>query len=907
MKVQQKKKTNLIVICILLSIPIAMFIKYYINDQAFGNADFVQYFSSKKYFGQCLLNGEFPEWNKYLAGGMPQGAVTDFYLVSTLLSLLPLKEYIYAFFIIHLFFGSYFFYLYLKECECDTKIALTMAVIFECSVQINGARKSHPAVVAAICIFPLTMFCIKKFFNTKYTKWLYISALTSALQLTIGMQYGSYADIIVVIFLLMTGFSQKYPISYMLKKGITWFLIYLGGLAYFLLPTVNIMQEYSARGTTNPTFETFCSYSLHPIKLIQMIFPRFFSNIYQAFGIQYSSEMDIELYLGIFVLALALSSVCIYKKIYIIKIDLICGLFALAYSMLGHIPYLNQIVYKLPVLGGFRCSSRMLYIFFFFVFTLAAKAMNELKQEQCYYKILRFLKKFTGVIFILSVILIVSATFIVCLLNEESQALELLKTIKEVFMIPTIVSGIIMIESIILMKNDKKVCLETELGYRQIIICVSVLLITLIEILPFSLYTDCTELSEMSVSDEITQTLQNEGQQYKVWDAFGNVDGAHESLISQNKSIIKGIPAINSYTAYNNPFMFKYFKNLGNNVKNIPFSYSGLLTGSQNVSDNLIYQNDVLSMLGVKYIIDSSNVIENSGGISIDCTSEGQILIENEIFEIDCMNDQIGVVNLLDGIEADTLYKITFKILGTPTFLTVDLYGGEAYDNAAQEEQLVVGEAEYIAYLYSDNIDVATEDIYLRVMAKGESEIKITDCTVSKLNTEETYEYYATDKNGTKIYINNNAKDLLYFPEKVEYMDSYEDLYVTKNNYNVDQVAYTACESFELGSGTQNILIKNYTSNVLNATVEAEDKSYLCFSQCYSKNWTVYIDDIPYKPDLVNGIIMGIEVPAGVHEITFKYSDYMYNVGFLITVVVCLGVMLYCIKNKEKIDKELRK
>lgn len=55
-------------------------------------------------------------------------------------------------------------------------------------------------------------------------------------------------------------------------------------------------------GSSQTTYDTFRSYSLHPVKLIQMIYPEFFGEKYQAMGANYSSEMDIELYLGIFVL-----------------------------------------------------------------------------------------------------------------------------------------------------------------------------------------------------------------------------------------------------------------------------------------------------------------------------------------------------------------------------------------------------------------------------------------------------------------------------------------------------------------------------------------------------------------------------------------------------------------------------
>lgn len=84
---------------IFIIIPVLIYIPYYLKGEIPGNTDLVQFFSSRIQFAQSLLNGEIMEWNRYLAGGMPQAM--NGYIPNILLSLFPLKQYIYLFFSSH--------------------------------------------------------------------------------------------------------------------------------------------------------------------------------------------------------------------------------------------------------------------------------------------------------------------------------------------------------------------------------------------------------------------------------------------------------------------------------------------------------------------------------------------------------------------------------------------------------------------------------------------------------------------------------------------------------------------------------------------------------------------------------------------------------------------------------------
>ena len=207
---------------------------------------------------------------------------------------------------------------------------------------------------------PISNVSSKKYFNTRENKYLYLSAAFSAISATIGIQEVIYGDVILLIFILLWCIIEKYKFKEIITLAIKWVILFIGFFAYSLLPSLSVMSEYSAYGSSDTSYDFFSSYSLHPIKLIQMFVPEFFGDHNLAFGVYNSSEMDIELYLGLFVVALSIYGIFYLKKNNWIKVDFVCGGIALLYSCIAHIPYLNHLAYKIPVIGSFRCSGRML-------------------------------------------------------------------------------------------------------------------------------------------------------------------------------------------------------------------------------------------------------------------------------------------------------------------------------------------------------------------------------------------------------------------------------------------------------------------------------------------------------------------------------------------------------------------
>ncbi|MAW68160.1 MAG: hypothetical protein CMG10_00230 [Candidatus Marinimicrobia bacterium] len=69
-------------------------------------------------------------------------------------------------------------------------------------------------------------------------------------------------------------------------------------------------------------------------------------------------------------------------------------------------------------------------------------------------------------------------------------------------------------------------------------------------------------------------------------------------------------------------------------------------------------------------------------------------------------------------------------------------------------------------------------------------------------------------------------------------------------------------------------------------STESEGNQFLVLSEVYYPlRWKASIDGTPLETIKVNGIIRGVEVPAGTHTIEFKYDQTSFNIGVTISFI----------------------
>jgi uncharacterized membrane protein YfhO len=874
------------------------------------SGDGVQYFSMKLFLNNALKSGELPLWNPYLSNGVPYASDLNgvFYPISLLLSPLPIKLFIYSYYSVHMAIGAFFTYLFLKEINCDKVVSICTSFIYLLSIHLNGYRKSHMVIIVAVIFLPVVLYFIERYIKTRSIKYLIASSAVMALAVLSGghIQNSIYADMAVFVYFGYRLISCKVPIKKIISNIILWGLMFLGFVAIQLIPAIELLLNYRAAGASETSYETFASYSIHPIKIVMMLFPNMFgTDVMQPLGGYYSSEMDIELFLGVGILLFILFAVKNYWNDNRVKIATIFMGCAFIYSANAHIPVLNKFIYHFPILGGFRCSARMLFVFIFFGYVLFAVTLTKLKELNDLERFSDFILK----VFVLLIGILMIVTPFIYIVSSDSTG-DILKirysNFQLVYMKPIMTILIIVISIKLLNFIQSRKRIANIIIYP--IISILMLIITVTETSRFSTLTGPAYVDDFGIKDTITQKIKGDIGNSKLWLANTAIDGSNRSIIEYNSNVSMEISALNSYMTFNNPRLFRLFTN--ENIMKPYYNFSGLLTGFPSASNNLLYQNDLLSMLGIRYIIDPLNLINEKGSIVKSIQDDtviytnSSVVIPNQFGSLHVFSDKIS-------IEPNTHYKLAFQADTTSdqAIFYADFYGGEAYDNPTQNANFNIksGTNTYEAMINSEDSTVATE-VELRFVTNPVADINISNITITKiaLDAEDNVyiPYYIDDQN--RIYENTKVKDILFAPSTVKRIDDVESIYENVNHYDLDDVSYIEDYGMDYVTGTTTITDIVMKRNSVKAKVSADDKTFVNFSQNFYPGWKAYVDGKRTEVYMVNGLIQGIEVPSGEHTVTFRYIPSSVIIGALISISSILLAVFICRRARKSIDKSQR-
>lgn len=884
---------------VFLIIPFLIVLPQCINETIFIGIDGVTFFSTKKFYTDTLLAGDFAFWNKYMMAGTPfelWGSIL--YPPAFIFSFLPMNVYIVVYYCLHIGFGATFCYLFLREIKCSRSSAIIVAILYECSIHLGGCRKDHMTIVTAVVYLPFILYFIQKFIDDRKKQWLLMAALGMSMQIWAGVfQQALYTDLAVFVYLLVWCIKDRIKIKEIIKSMSLWIGAYFGFSSLYLIPTLALMQQFSSGGATGNTFTNFKSYSIHFYKLLQMIFPNIFGdNIFFSFGIENSSEMDIEIYLGVLVLLVVIFVLFEYRKDFLVKLSFGIMVGSFLYAAIGHLPGISYLIYNIPILGSFRVPSRALFIFIFFCFVLLGIGLSRIETEKEFMKVYKCIKIECIVILGLTALCIILSYIFRDVMQRELMIQNYELYFRKAFLIPTIIVIITWIIMFVLDKKTKKAITR----YR--ILISMVLITTLLETLPYSMMSNSSLKNVLTAKDTQTLFLQENIENYKVWDAFAGIDGGHVSAISQNKNVNYHIAAINAYVPFNNPSIYRLFTN-GESGR---LNYSGLLTGSLYARTNLILQNDMLSMLGIKYIIDSSQILTQDNSI-VDRTNCGIEILSEETTVIPGGMEDFYVYGKEIALESNTNYKISLEVVSEETEeVIVDFYGGVNYDGPNQNVflQSDADRTKYVFVVNSEDVSFAEKPIYFRIIAKPSSEITISHIKIEMLEDSSDV-YIKVDDGEIAIYENPNVNDILFVPEGVQQVTDSEVFFNEFLSYDLDDIAYVEEElNYSINQEDFEISDINFTNNQITAHITAKSNGFIMFSQCYYPGWRVYVNGERTNLYKVSETIMGAELPAGEYDIQFVYVPIYLIIGAVITAITCIFSLIYIIVSNRKDKKD---
>ncbi|MDO9067669.1 MAG: YfhO family protein [Deltaproteobacteria bacterium] len=94
------------------------------------------------------------------------------------------------------------------------------------------------------------------------------------------------------------------------------------------------------------------------------------------------------------------------------------------------------------------------------------------------------------------------------------------------------------------------------------------------------------------------------------------------------------------------------------------------------------------------------------------------------------------------------------------------------------------------------------------------------------------------------------------------------------------------------GQGQGGVVIDEYQPNQIKLTVETSTPAIMVMSENHYPAWQAYLDGQPVKTYRADYTFRAVAVPAGKHNVEFKYQSKPFNTGLAISLISALLVML---------------
>ena len=160
---------------------------------------------------------------------------------------------------------------------------------------------------------------------------------------------------------------------------------------------------------------------------------------------------------------------------------------------------------------------------------------------------------------------------------------------------------------------------------------------------------------------------------------------------------------------------------------------------------------------------------------------------------------------------------------------------------------------------------------------------------LNMLNTK--YIIYPDDQGKDRIQLNSEVNGNAWFVNEVKFVESADeeiaalDSLNTKNTVIVNTVFKDQLNSdtFQQDS-TATISLTNYKANEIAYTSKTSLEQLAVFSEMYYRNgWNAYIDGVLTPHVRANYVLRALKIPAGEHEIVFKFEPAVIKTGNTIT------------------------
>ncbi len=833
---------------------------------------------SSKIFEARYLFTDFPLWNRFVGMGTPFIGSPDhasLYPFNLLLSILDPVSFSNVYFIIHLVTMGIFSFYFIEQVTNNQNAAFYGAFVLENTSRISGFRREHILVYTAIVWLPLILFFIMRYSKTKKIKYLLASALAMTIQLSGGHpQLVFYSIAFAFLFLIILEIKNKSYTRDIVISLSTLLIAFLLFSSVLLIPAFKIMVQANRSSAAN----YFCLFSTSWENLSSLLFPYLYSlHPISPLGDYKTSGADYELYYGIIPLAFAGYVLTAQNKNNLTRLGLAVLVLVFFYSSICNIPILGDLAQSVPIINSFGVQSRVLFIFDLFFCLLAGLGFAALFEKKNVQKIRFYSFCFLLAVFSLSLTASATGSTPMNTVDPEYYSIR-----GKVFEAPILLAfTFLLLMSFLATFNDSLP------RYTIMLSSVAIILvgITFIDVNRFSgkhLVSDFDQLSDTEVTLAL-KTLPDisEYRLLPIYEGYYDPEHVKTGLVD-NWNMMHSIMNLKG---------FSEFDNLDLNL---------LLDQIESRDPTrlayLLFREDLLSMLSVKYILFPNEMIDATGPADdfIEIASLDRLAINGD-GELN-----VQTIDLPQKfVKENTVYTIEVTISSngsSPDLFYFDIYGGNDYLSPLRTKMipLVQGMNSYRFSLMTDSKYVP-EKLSLRVVSQTKNFIEIRNLRVMERNIRNSYEPILSLESQT-LYRNDSAMSLIYIPDRIKPIDNVDVLLNFPESYpDMDAISYVADYPVEKSVDGSLTSIK-ITNNRVSGIVTSASGTFLNHTQAFDSDWRVYVDGLQQKIWRVNGVIQGVDVPPGRHEIVFVYQPIGFYAGVVITMMSLFGFLLLVIK-----------
>ena len=365
---------------VLIGLSFFIFIQQQTGRQIFGH-DFSLLGYGQFYMEDVLGKGQIPYWNPYVFCGMPHMAAMNgaiiFYPLTLVILLLKLPYPIYYLSCISatIAFAGFFMYLFVRGLGLSKTSAMAAGVFFAlCGSIVSYINPGHDGMMAAFSLLPLISYFLYRGVREDKIVYYALAGLVIGVQAFSTMfQVVFYTIIYITAYFIFLFISEKKSLKHI------FFFIFTGAITA-MISAVQMIQSFyyikhSFRADVDYAF--FTSWSLHPLEAITFIYPKFFGLVESSYWGRSAFVLHTD-YMGILPLLLAVAGVVFVFKDRRVKFFIVASICILILSFGGYTP-LYKLLFKIPVVNGFRNSMRWLGLLSFTVITLSAFGFEFIK------------------------------------------------------------------------------------------------------------------------------------------------------------------------------------------------------------------------------------------------------------------------------------------------------------------------------------------------------------------------------------------------------------------------------------------------------------------------------------------------------------------------------------------------